>query len=273
MIQSHLKYFIVDAFTRHAFKGNPAAVVVTEKPLPVAMMQSIAAEMNLSETAFAVQQAGRNAGDYSLRWFTPSVEVDLCGHATLATATVLYEEGKVSHQTPLAFTTKSGVLAVTKRQNQICMKFPSQELTTLAECPEPLHPFANQIEYIGRNSWLTVVRLKSEADIRDFQADFNRLKKLNSCLSITAASDHAERDFVSRFFGPVVGIDEDPVTGAAHCALGPYWCRQLGKASVCGEQISKRGGIVHVEWELDAPDLILSGQAVLVAKGFLLQGL
>lgn len=264
------RYFLVDAFTRKRFRGNPAAVVITDSPLSDATMQSIAQELNLSETAFLTKVSSKE-DRFLLRWFTPTTEIDLCGHATLASAFVLYGEGMVPHAQRILFDTKSGVLEVSKRQDHICMRFPSQKLDPLDDLPPELSSLASEAIMLGRNHWLTVVELPTEEHVANFIPDLTAIKALKTCLCLTAPSNSENRDFVSRMFGPNIGIDEDPVTGAAHCAIGPYWCKKLDKPNVRGEQISNRSGVVHVEWHIGDDYLILAGQAVLVGKGFFVE--
>ena len=230
----------VDAFTCEPFAGNPAAVCVLPGPAEAGWMQRVAREMNLSETAFLV---GRESGGYDLRWFTPTVEVDLCGHATLASAHVLWEDGHLPPNAPALFHTRSGRLSAERRGDWIEMDFP-------AEPDEPAPPpdglaSALDIEpaYVGRNRFDYLVEVDSEATVRGLAPDLNALGRLPvRGIIVTARGETEGFDFVSRFFAPRAGVDEDPVTGSAHCCLGPYWCRRLGRDAFTAWQASARGG-------------------------------
>ena len=267
MAVNGIRCFQVDAFADRPFAGNPAAVYLLEHEADAAWMQSIAAEMNLSETAFV-----RRQGDgWSLRWFTPKVEVDLCGHATLASAHILWTEVVVPESEPIHFHTKSGVLRCTQAQNQIELDFPSH-------ASQPVEPPVGLLDALGvaaapvgkaRLDYLVVV--DSEATVRALQPDFRRLMQLPTRrVIVTAAADDPRFDFVSRFFAPAAGIDEDPVTGSAHCCLGPFWAERLGKTSLTGFQASTRGGIVRVRIQKDRVQgdrVILGGSAVTIWRG------
>ncbi|MEO1354064.1 MAG: PhzF family phenazine biosynthesis protein [Cyanobacteria bacterium J06635_15] len=266
----------VDAFTNQPFKGNPAAVCVTETPLDEALMQSIAAEMNLSETAFLYPQAD----GYSLRWFTPAVEVDLCGHATLASAHVLWTEGYLAPDQTARFQTKSGLLTAQQKGDWIEINFPPQPVHKTHVTPQLIaalccHGNINQVLKTDTNF---LVELQSEAAVLNLQPDFAKLKSLPVQGIIVTAQPKArpsdsssEYDFVSRYFAPAVGIDEDPVTGSAHASLGPYWQAKLGKSALLAHQVSPRGGVLKVRYgEPDADDRVyISGQAVTVMRGAL----
>ena len=256
----------VDAFTREPFGGNPAAVCVLPRAADPAWMQRVAREMNLSETAFLV---GRESGEYDLRWFTPAVEVDLCGHATLASAHVLWEDGHLPPIDPAVFHTRSGRLSAVRRGDWIEMDFPAEPAEPspapqgLAEAlgAEPVH--------FGRNRFDCLVEVDSEATVRRLAPDIRGLAALPvRGVIVTARSDTEEFDFVSRFFAPRAGVDEDPVTGSAHCCLGPYWRRRLGCDAFTAWQASARGGVVKVTVAGDRA--LLSGQAVTVLRGDLL---
>ena len=256
----------VHAFTREAFGGNPAAVCVLPRPADSTWMQRVAREMNLSETAFLV---GRESGEYDLRWFTPAVEVDLCGHATLASAHVLWEDGHLARDAPAVFHTRSGRLSAMRRGDWIEMDFP-------AEPAEPVPVPAGLAEalgaapvHFGRNRFDCLVEVDSEATVRALDPDIRGLAALPvRGVIVTARGETAEFDFVSRFFAPRAGVDEDPVTGSAHCCLGPYWCRRLGRDAFTAWQASARGGVVKVAVAGDR--VLLSGQAVTVLHGELL---
>ena len=260
-------YYTVDAFTDTPFRGNPAAVCLPAEPLSERAMQRIAAEMNLSETAFPGPP--RPEGIRPLRWFTPSVEVSLCGHATLATAHFLLIEER--EDPPTVFSTASGTLRVRREPDSaLAMDFP-------ADPPEIRTPPPGLLRALGspegvpalRAERLWIVSLPSEARVRDLTPDFRDLAGVDVGegvlgVSATAPGDD-EADFVSRFFGPWVGVDEDPVTGSAHTALGPYWAEELGRSTLRARQISPRGGSMAVRVEEDRVHLV--GRAVTVARG------
>lgn len=268
--------FIVDAFTDEAFSGNPAAVCLLDRTAPEQWMRSVAAEMNLSETAFLV----REGAVWRLRWFTPTVEVDLCGHATLASAHVLMTTSDGRRDEPeepeLRFETRSGTLMAARAGMSIAMDFPA----TPAEPASPpealisaLHPAAPPRPVAaGRNGADWLVELENEETIRDLAPDFRALAGVEArgVIVTAAAGDltlraHPQANFVSRFFGPAVGVDEDPVTGSAHCTLGPWWSERLGVVDLTGRQLSARGGTVGVEVRGDR--VTLSGTAVTVLEG------
>jgi PhzF family phenazine biosynthesis protein len=255
--------FQVDAFADEPFAGNPAAVCLLEGPAPEDWMRSVAAEMNLSETAFAHRIAGDR---YGLRWFTPTVEVDLCGHATLATAHVLFGTGR-AETAVLAFETRSGVLPTTRRGELIELDFPTQYVAP-AE-PEPallaaLGGVTVAATHAGGGRWL--LELDDEAAVRRVGPDFTGLVPYG-IVCITSRADDAALDFVSRVFGPAHGIDEDPVTGSTHCVLSAYWAERLGRTELVGYQASSRGGVVHVR--LAGDRTLLAGHAVTVLEGAL----
>ena len=263
-----MRIYQVDSFTRIPFKGNPAGVCVLEKPLSDGLMQSIAAEMNLSETAFAV--AVEAPSRYSLRWFTPTVEVDLCGHATLAAAKILFDSYQVETET-LTFITKSGELRVAKADDRLVMDFPIDPPEFFKIPAEVLKAYGLDaaIECSrSRRMGMPLIEAASADIVRKVKPDFGRIMKLGDEFGsavITARSDDPKYDFISRFFAPIFGINEDPVTGAAHTALGPYWAEKLGKMRMKAYQASARGGEMEVELRGDRIDLI--GQAVVVLEG------
>jgi PhzF family phenazine biosynthesis protein len=254
----------VDAFTSKPFGGNPAAVCVLPGPAEDDWMRNVALEMNLSETAFLYP---KDSG-FSLRWFTPAVEVALCGHATLASAHVLWQDGHLPKGETARFHTKSGLLTAVQKNGSIEMDFPATPNTP--EEPPPGMIEALGLEnpvYIGRNKFDYLVEAESEAVVRGLSPDHSKLRKMSARgIIVTARGDGY--DFVSRFFAPGSGIDEDPVTGSAHCALGPYWAKKLGKNTFRAYQASPRGGEVGVRVEGDR--CILSGKAVTVLQGELL---
>ena len=241
---------VVDAFTDRPFAGNPAAVAIVERFPDDDLMQQIAAEMNLSETAFVVP---RPDGEFDLRWFTPAAEVDLCGHATLASAHVV--GGDVS------FHTRSGVLACTPRDDRIEMDFPADPPSTSDAADLGLEG----VTWVGVGKFDWVVELDDASRVRSFVPDLGRIASFGRRgLIITAPGDRDGIDFVSRAFAPNVGIPEDPVTGSAHCLLAELWGERTGKAEMTGEQASRRGGIVHVRRRGDR--VVLGGRAVVVSE-------
>jgi len=231
-----IKMYQIDAFTDTLFKGNPAAVCQLDQWLADSLLQNIAQENNLSETAFYVA----NNDTYQLRWFTPTHEVDLCGHATLATAHVLFFEHDVTCDT-IAFETKSGPLYVSKSQNQLTMELPAYDLQRCPTMPEQLvEGLAKQPQELWAGE-VYVAIFDSEDEIRQIQPNYHLLNQLDRLgVAITAKAKHC--DIVSRFFAPKVGINEDPVTGALHCALLPLWAKKLGKSQFTAIQASQRGG-------------------------------
>jgi PhzF family phenazine biosynthesis protein len=258
-----MKIYQVDAFTDKPFAGNPAGVCVLPRPKEDAWMQNVAREMNLSETAFLLKQ-----GDgYRLRWFTPAVEVELCGHATLASAYILWETGLLSHGEPARFHTLSGLLTAARREDEVELDFP-------ATPDEPAEAPAGLAEILGAkpknfrcSRFDHLVELESEGIVRGLRPDFGRLKALPvRGIMVTSRASTPDFDFVSRFFGPAVGIDEDPVTGSAHCCLGPYWSKRLGKTELVAYQASARGGVVGVTIAGDRVRLRGKAVTVMVAK-------
>lgn len=227
-------------------------------------MQNVAAEMNLAETAFV-----RRDGDaWELRWFTPVIEVELCGHATLACAHTLWSEGLAGQDDPIRFRTKSGILTCTKRGTLIEMDFPATPPEP-ADAPEGLvEALGAAPSYIGRSLFDKFVLVESESVLRTLQPDFARLREIRMRgVIVTSTSKEPRYDFLSRYFAPAAGIDEDHVTGSAHCCLGPFWSNRLGKTEMTAYQASKRGGIVHVRVAGDR--VFLAGQAVTVLEGSL----
>ncbi len=255
--------FHVDAFTDRPFSGNPAAVCILSGGREDDWMQRVAREMNLSETAF-LRLAG---GIWRLRWFTPAVEVDLCGHATLASAHVLWTEGYAPTGTTLRFRTRSGELSASGNAGGIELDFPSERASACPPPPEALAALGlERVRAAGRNRFDLLLELEDERVVRAVSPDFGRLSRLDvRGILVTAKSESPEFDFVSRFFAPAVGIDEDPVTGSAHCCLGPYWAERLGRAELTGYQASARGGVVRVRVAGDR--VRLSGSAVTISRG------
>jgi PhzF family phenazine biosynthesis protein len=260
-----MKIYHVDAFTSKAFRGNPAAVCILEHPKVDTWMQSVAMEMNLSETAFLIRQ-----GDgYNLRWFTPRVEVELCGHATLASAHVLFETGGARHDTVIRFYTRSGLLTAALNDGWIELNFPSTPATEVS-APEGLTTALGVESYfVGKTQFDYVVEVASEEIVRNLDPDFDALCRVPTRgIIVTSRAGSGEFDFVSRFFCPILGIKEDPVTGSAHCCLGPYWARKLNKKDFVAYQASERGGIIRVH--VDSDRVYLLGHAVTVLKAELL---
>ena len=252
----------VDAFTATPFAGNPAAVCVLANPASEKWMRHVAREMNLSETAFLVR-----AGDaWQLRWFTPTVEIALCGHATLASAHVLWEDGYLPAGRQARFDTMSGRLTADRQGAWIAMDFPAVPVSPVEAPPDLLSALGVTPVAVGQNRMDYLVEVGSEAEVLAAAPDHTRLRLLPvRGVIITARAANAEYDFVSRFFAPGSGVDEDPVTGSAHCALAPYWAAKLGRAELVGRQASARGGIVKVHSKGER--VILAGQAVVVLRG------
>jgi len=254
-----LPIYQVDAFTDRLFGGNPAAIVPLERWLPDGTMQAIAAENNLAETAFFV----REGEGYALRWFTPTVEVDLCGHATLASAHVVFRFIEPERRRVAFETLQAGTLVVTRQGDELAMDFPAWP-------PQPAEPPSNLAAALGRNptellasrDWFAVY--EREADIAAIKPDFAALRRLDRAVIVTAPGTGGV-DFVSRFFAPAAGIDEDPVTGSAHCQLIPYWAKRLGKARLAARQVSSRGGTLTCA--LEGGRVTIAGQARLYLEG------
>ena len=251
----------VDAFTNRPFAGNPAAVCVLPEARPEGWMRDVAREMNLSETAFLHPQDG----GYNLRWLTPSVEVDLCGHATIASSHVLWEDGHLPPGKQACFHTRSGLLLADRRGDWIELDFPAKVATPIEPPPGMIAALGVQAVNVARNQFDYLVELASEEEVRSAEPDFTSLRKVGARgVIVTSRASAPGFDFVSRFFAPGSGIDEDPVTGSAHCALGPYWSKLFGKPELMAYQASARGGVVRVRLEGDRA--ILGGQAVTVLR-------
>lgn len=255
-----LPVFQVDAFAERPFTGNPAAVMPLDHWLPDEVMQAIAAENNLSETAFTVPSE-RHDADYDLRWFTPAVEVPLCGHATFAAAHILI------HGESIRFSTQSGILTVSRDGDMLRMSLPAYSVAA-GEVPgllEALRIDQGDI-YIGQGAEpAVIILLQDEQAVRSVDPDFKALKDINLFLSIVTAPG-TDQDIASRVFCPSVGIDEDPVTGAAHAALVPFWAERLGRQRFTALQASKRTGLL--DCELSGDRVILGGYAVTVIEGY-----
>ncbi|MGE5550366.1 MAG: PhzF family phenazine biosynthesis protein [Bacteroidota bacterium] len=255
-----MKIYKVDAFTDKPFAGNPAGVCMLDGEKDDRWLQNVAREMNLPETAFLLP---RGAG-YDLRWFTPTTEIDLCGHATLASAHILYSRGYLADGAAAAFQTKSGRLTAALIDGWIRLDFPAVPAEE-AEAPAGLiEALGVRPVYTGRNKFDYLVEVESESKLRDLEPDLASLAKVQMRGVIVTARSQ-EYDFVSRFFAPAVGIDEDPVTGSAHCCLGPYWRERLGKDDFVAYQVSPRGGLVRVA--VRGERVLLSGKAVTILAG------
>jgi PhzF family phenazine biosynthesis protein len=262
-----LRILQVDAFTDRPFAGNPAAVCVLPAPRPERWMQDVAREMNLSETAFLV----RRPDGFDLRWFTPSVEVKLCGHATLASAHVLFETGQLGPQEIARFHTKSGVLTARRAGDEIELDFPADPLHAAEPSPDLLAALNVSPVFVGRGRADWLVELKDESAVLAARPDFGRLKALSTRgVIVTARAATPPYDFVSRFFAPAAGIDEDPVTGSAHCTLACHWHDRTGKSEFRAFQASARGGELGVV--LKGDQVLLRGRAVTVMDAALVAG-
>ncbi|MEZ4452777.1 MAG: PhzF family phenazine biosynthesis protein [Nannocystaceae bacterium] len=258
-----IQLFHVDAFADAPFSGNPAAVcLLGEEARDGRWMQAVAREMSLSETAF-IQRRGEAM---SIRWFTPTLEVDLCGHATLASAHVLWESGVAPREAPIAFTSRSGPLRARDVDGWVELDFPTRPAFPLEAPPGLLAGLGVRPRFVGRNIEDYLVIVDDEEKVRTLTPNFSRLRELGlRGVIVSAQAKEGPADFVSRFFAPGVGIPEDPVTGSAHCCLGPYWSERLGKDELTGYQASPRGGWVRVRVAGDR--VFLRGQARTIAVG------
>jgi len=258
--------FHVDAFTDRPFAGNPAAVCLLPVWKKDGWLQAVAREMNLSETAFLVKQPAH----FDLRWFTPIVEVDLCGHATLASAHILWQQGHTKED-EIRFSTKSGILKALRHGDGIELDFPVKPEVAAEAPPGLLEALGVSARYVGKNQFDYLVEVESEATLRGIAPDFKRLATVPvRGVIVTSKSADPSFDFVSRYFAPASGVDEDPVTGSAHCCLADFWRKRLGKTDFVAFQASARGGVVKVRVTKDR--VFLGGKAVTVAKGELLVG-
>lgn len=253
---------IVDAFASRAFSGNPAAVCVLAADAGDAWMQSVARELALPATAFMRADGDR----FRLRWFTVGGELELCGHGTLATAHVLWERRLLAADKPARFESRSGALTATRRGEWIELDFPA---TPPGEAP-PSDGLVDALgvapTWIGRSRFDYIVEVASGDEVANLRPDFERLRRVQTRgVIVTSRSTSAECDFVSRFFAPSLGLNEDAVTGSAHCCLGPYWAARLGKTSLVARQLSARGGELQVR--VDADRVRLAGRAVTVLNG------
>ncbi len=257
-----IKIFQVDAFTAEPFKGNPAAVCLLEESADEKWMQNVAREMNLSETAFLVP----NADAFELRWFTPTTEVDLCGHATLASAHTLWQEKVLPANQFARFNTRSGMLTAALKGEWIELDFPANSVEPIPSPEGLLTALGVEGKFTGWDGTDYLVEVETEKMIADLKPDLQALKAFPiRGVIVTSRADSPKYDFVSRFFGPGAGIDEDPVTGSAHCSLGPFWATRMNKQEMLGYQASSRGGFVKVALKDDR--VLLGGQAVTVFRG------
>jgi len=257
---------IVDAFTGHPFRGNTAAVCILNGPADPGWMQQVAAELHFSETAFFHPGP---AGVWNLRWFAPAQEVDLCGHATLASAFVLFETGREQVGSQISFETRSGTLTARKEGDWINLDFPAEPAEETVPVPGLDRALGATPVFVGRNRSDILVELATASDVCDLEPDMEALAGIPARgIIVTAVSDLPAFDFVSRFFAPSLGVPEDPVTGSAHCCLGPYWGKKLNKTELSGFQCSLRGGSVRVTLNCDR--VVLGGHAVQVFSGQLL---
>jgi len=256
---------VVDAFTHVAYTGNPAAVCLLDRPTTDAWMQSVAREMRHSETAFCIPLQD---GTFELRWFTPHGEVRLCGHATLATAHVLWEEGVLEHRKVAQFSTLSGPLNATPLGRQIELDFPARPPSKVEAPAGLLDALGVAASWVGQDLDDYLVLLEDEVAVRACAPDFRALHAVETRGVIITAEGAAENvDFVSRFFAPRFGVDEDPVTGSAHCSLSPFWADRLGKSTLSARQLSERGGEIQVE--LAGDRVKLRGTCVTILRGSL----
>jgi len=262
-----LKIYQVDSFTDKPFAGNPAGVCLLPEAKSEKWMQDVAREMNLAETAFLVKQTD----GYHLRWFTPAKEVDLCGHATLASAHILWETGQLPSNQEARFNTKSGLLTAKQNGKLIEMNFPATPDVPAELPPGLLQALGVKAKYAGKSRFDYLIEVESEDVVRGLNPDFGQIKKLPvRGVIVTSLASSSDYDVVSRFFAPAAGIDEDPVTGSAHCTLGPFWSKRLGKDSLVAYQASPRGGIVRVRTAGER--VFLGGQAVKVLTCELVNG-
>jgi len=261
-----LPLFIVDAFTDRPFSGNPAGVVLLPGPADPGWMQSVAAELRHSETAFLHASDAAGRGAWALRWFTPAAEVRLCGHATLAAAHVLWSAGQANAAAAVEFDTASGRLTARRHHELVELNFPAQPATAAPAPPGLLESVGVEPTAVASNGTDWLLELADEPTVLAVTPDFGRLAEVDARgVMITAASQRPGADFVSRWFGPAVGVDEDPVTGSAHCALGPWWAARFGRDELVGYQASARGGIVRVR--IAGERVLLAGSAVTVVAG------
>ena len=257
----------VDAFAERIFSGNPAGVCLLPSARDDRWMQNVASEMNLSETAFMV----RHDDGFNLRWFTPAKEVELCGHATLASAHILWETNVLQPAQAARFFTMSGLLTAARSTDLIQLNFPAEEPRDAVPPKELTDGLKVKPKYVGMNRFDYIVEVESEEIVRALDPDFDVLKRIPARgMIVTSVSASPEYDFVSRYFAPAYGINEDPVTGSAHCCLGPYWKRRFKRDSFVAHQVSRRGGIVRVN--VEGERVVLGGHAVTVFSAEMSEG-
>jgi PhzF family phenazine biosynthesis protein len=258
----------VDAFTDRPFTGNPAAICLPDDPLPDDRMQSLAFELGISETAFVTATSVPNT--FGLRWFTPTVEIDLCGHATLAAAHAMRERGVVDGSSPVTFHTRSGLLLASFDGERIALDFPTDAMTPMT-LPPPISGEWKPSAVVGaaRTGFFAVVVLADERSVREYQPNLEAIAAVDSrALLLTGPADSgSEADYVLRVFGPNVGIAEDPATGSAQCSAGPYWSAALGKTALVAHQVSARGAVFYVRPHNER--VVIAGNAVTVLNGHL----
>ncbi len=257
-----MKIFHVDSFTSRPFGGNPAGVCILTHPKVDSWMLNIAAEMNLPETSFIM----RSAKGYNLRWFTPKTEVDLCGHGTLASAHIIWQEGLAREDEAILFNTRSGNLTCRRQERSIILDFPLLPEHQIDPPAGLARSLGISPVNVGASAWDIIVEAESEEAVKKITPDYNLMLELPMRgVIVTSRADSQEFDFVSRFFAPKIGINEDPVTGSAHCCLASYWSKRLGKNDLVARQVSERGGVVGMHIEGERVHLI--GEAVTVMKG------
>ena len=255
----------MDAFTNKPFAGNSAGVCILSEPMQEHWMQKVAEELNLSETAFLY----RLSDGFNLRWFSPAVEIDYCGHATLASAHVLWEEGYLKPDQTACFHTRSGLLTAIRKGDWIELDFPAEPQAQITPPPGLAKALGVKLKYVGKNRFDYLVEVDSEETVRKMKPDFALLKEFPvRGVIVTSVAASNGYDFVSRFFAPAIGINEDPVTGSAHCCLGSFWKERLNKEEFVACQVSLRGGVVRVG--LNGKRVYIGGQAVTVACGELI---
>lgn len=260
-----MKIYHIDAFTDRPFAGNPAVVCLLEHPKVESWLQNVAHEMCVSETAFLI----RRGDGYNLRWFTPEVEVDLCGHATLASAYMLWEDGGVSKDAAIRFYTKSGMLIANREDSWVVLDFPALPVVETDASGELEKALGIKSLYTGKYQSDYLLEVESEEMVRGLKPDFEELCRIAMRgVAVTSRSHSGDYDFISRFFCPSLGVNEDPVTGSAHCGLGPYWANKIGKDNLVAYQASKRGGIIRLAIAGDR--VLLGGHAVMVHRADLL---
>lgn len=258
-----MKIYQVDAFTEQPFQGNPAGVCILQEKLDEKLMQNIAREMNLAETAFLI----KNGEGYNLRWFTPNSEIDLCGHATLASAHILWEKEYLRRDQEAKFHTRSGVLTAKIDKGWIQLNFPALPEEKTEPPLELIEALGCKVAYVGKNKFDYLVEVESEEIVTALEPNFTKLFKV-PMRGVIITSKAKEYDFISRYFAPEVGIWEDPVTGSAHTCLGPYWQKKLNKDEFIAYQASERGGVLRVK--ILKERVLISGKAVTMLEGELL---